>query len=43
MGWRDIRLNKVAQHVFIRQEMEFDERLEGGRMRYQRLVEDANR
>lgn len=43
MDWHDIRLNQVAQHVFKRQEMEFDERLEGGRMRYHRLVEDANR
>ncbi|CAM9124513.1 unnamed protein product, partial [Hapterophycus canaliculatus] len=43
MGWRDVRLNKVAQHVFMRQEMEFQERLEGGRARYQRLVDEAGR
>eukprot|EP00752_Nemacystus_decipiens_P010136 g9032.t2 len=43
MGWRDVRLNKVAQHVFMRQEMEFQERLDGGRARYQHLVDEAGR
>lgn len=43
MGWRDVRLNKVALHVFMRQEMEFQERLDGGRARYQHLVFEAGR
>lgn len=43
MGWRDVRLNKVAQHVFMRQEMEFQERLDGGRARYQHFVDEAGR
>ncbi|CAM9289945.1 unnamed protein product, partial [Sphacelaria rigidula] len=43
MGWRDVRMNKVAQHVFMRQELEFQERLDGGRERYQQLVREANR
>lgn len=43
MGWRDVRLNKVAQHVFMRQELEFQERLDGGRIRYDQLVREANR
>ncbi|CAM9590875.1 unnamed protein product, partial [Ectocarpus sp. 12 AP-2014] len=43
MSYRDVRLNKVAQHVFMRQEMEFQERLDGGRARYQRLVDEAGR
>lgn len=43
MGWRDVRLNKVAQHVFMRQEMEFQERLDGGRARYEHFVHEANR
>ncbi|CAM9789029.1 unnamed protein product [Ascophyllum nodosum] len=43
MAWGDIHLNKVAQHVFLRQELEYQERLEGGRARYQRLIEEANR
>ncbi|CAB1097886.1 unnamed protein product [Ectocarpus sp. CCAP 1310/34] len=43
MSWRDVRLNKVAQHVFMRQEMEFQERLDGGRARYQHLVDEAGR
>lgn len=43
MGWRDVRLNKVAQHVFMRQELEFQERLDGGRERYRQLVHEANR
>ncbi len=43
MVWRDVRLNKVAQHVFLRQEMEFQERLDGGRARYQHLVDEAGR
>lgn len=43
MGWRDVRMNKVAQHVFMRQEMEFQERLEDGTERYQQLVRAANR
>lgn len=43
MGWRDVRLNKVAQHVFMRQEMEYQERLDGGRARYEHLVDEAGR
>lgn len=43
MEWRDIRMNKVAQHVFMRQELEFQERLDGGKERFQQLVHEANR
>lgn len=43
MGWREVRLNKVAQHVFMRQELEFQERLDVGRNRYDQLVREANR
>lgn len=43
MGWRDVRMNKVAQHVSMRQELEFQERLGSGKERYEQLAREANR
>ncbi|CAM9468139.1 unnamed protein product, partial [Choristocarpus tenellus] len=43
MDWHDIRMNKFAQHIFMRQELEYQERLDHGRGRYRQLVYEAHR
>lgn len=43
MDWRGIRLNKIAQHVFMRQELEYQERVDGGQRRYRELLDRADR
>ncbi|CAM9275298.1 unnamed protein product, partial [Discosporangium mesarthrocarpum] len=43
MSWPDMRMNKVALHIFMRQELEFQKRVDSAKSRYQNLVDDANR